>query len=48
MGDGSNDLMMMAGSGLSIAYRAKPVVREKADLSLNQYHLDAWLDLLER
>lgn len=48
MGDGSNDLMMMAGSGLSIAYRAKPVVREKADLALNQYHLDAWLDLLER
>lgn len=46
IGDGSNDLLMMAGSGLSIAYRAKPIVREQANLALNQHHLDAWLDLL--
>ena len=32
MGDGSNDLPMMHGAGLSIAYRAKPIVKEKADL----------------
>jgi phosphoserine phosphatase len=31
MGDGSNDLPMMHGSGISIAYRAKPIVKEKAD-----------------
>lgn len=46
MGDGSNDLLMMSGSGLSIAYRAKPIVKEKADLAFDFVGLDAWLDLL--
>jgi phosphoserine phosphatase len=27
IGDGANDLLMMAGTGLSIAYRAKPLVK---------------------
>ena len=46
MGDGSNDLPMMHGAGLSIAYRAKPVVKEKADLAFDHVGLDACLDLL--
>lgn len=29
MGDGSNDLLMMAAAGAGIAYRAKPIVQEK-------------------
>lgn len=46
MGDGSNDLPMMHGAGLSIAYRAKPIVKEKADLAFDHVGLDACLDLL--
>ena len=46
MGDGSNDLLMMQGAGLSIGYRAKPVVKEKADMAFDHVGLDAWLDLL--
>ncbi len=45
MGDGSNDLPMMHGAGLSIAYRAKPIVKEKADVAFDHVGLDAWLDL---
>jgi phosphoserine phosphatase len=45
MGDGSNDLPMMHGAGLSIAYRAKPIVKEKADLAFDHVGLDACLDL---
>jgi phosphoserine phosphatase len=46
MGDGSNDLPMMHGAGLSIGYRAKPVVKEKADMAFDHVGLNAWLDLL--
>ena len=46
MGDGSNDLPMMHGAGLSIAYRAKPIVKEKADLAFDHVGLNACLDLL--
>jgi len=46
MGDGSNDLPMMHGAGLSIAYRAKPIVKEKADLAFDHVGLHACLDLL--
>lgn len=46
IGDGANDLLMMANSGLSVAYRAKPVLKEKADLVLNFVGLDAVLQLL--
>ena len=46
MGDGANDLMMMKISGLSVAFRAKPVVREQADVALNFVGLDGVLNLL--
>jgi phosphoserine phosphatase len=46
IGDGANDLLMMANSGLSVAYRAKPVVKEKADVALDFVGLDAILQLL--
>jgi phosphoserine phosphatase len=46
MGDGSNDLPMMHGSGISIAYRAKPVVKEKADVAFDRVGLDAALLLI--
>ncbi|HMT80276.1 MAG TPA: phosphoserine phosphatase SerB, partial [Azonexus sp.] len=34
-GDGANDLMMMAQAGLSVAFRAKPATRAKADVAIN-------------
>jgi phosphoserine phosphatase len=46
IGDGANDLLMMDGSGLSIAYRAKPVVKEKADAAFDRVGLDATLALI--
>jgi phosphoserine phosphatase len=46
MGDGANDLKMMAEAGVSIAYRAKPVVRAQASYALNQVGLDGLLPLL--
>ncbi|MBY4897592.1 phosphoserine phosphatase SerB [Cupriavidus sp. AU9028] len=45
MGDGSNDLKMMAVAGLSVAFRAKPVVRAKADVAFNHVGLDGLLSL---
>lgn len=45
MGDGSNDLKMMAASGLSVAFRAKPVVREAASVAFNHVGLDGLLRL---
>jgi len=47
MGDGANDLLMMAEAGVSVAYRAKPVVREKATYSLQFTGLDGLLHLFE-
>jgi len=47
MGDGANDLLMMHGAGLSIAYQAKPVVKEKADAAFDRVGLDATLLLLD-
>ena len=44
VGDGANDLKMMALAGLSVAYRAKPVVREKATQALNHSPLDGVLN----
>ena len=46
MGDGANDLRMMAEAGISIAYRAKPVVRTQASYALNQVGLDGVVPLL--
>ena len=45
-GDGSNDLPMMQGSGIAIAYRAKPIVKEKADAAFDRVGLDAALLLI--
>ena len=45
MGDGSNDLKMMAEAGLSVAFRAKPVVREAASVAFNHVGLDGVLRL---
>ena len=46
IGDGANDLDMLARAGLGIAYNAKPVVRASADAALNVPYLDAILFLL--
>jgi phosphoserine phosphatase len=46
MGDGANDLKMMGVSGLSVAFRAKPVVRAQADVALNFCGLDGLLNIL--
>jgi len=46
MGDGANDLKMMSVSGLSVAFRAKPVVRAQADVALNFTGLDGVLAIL--
>jgi phosphoserine phosphatase len=45
IGDGANDLPMMAEAGTSVAYRAKPLVREKATYCLNHVGLDGVLSL---
>jgi phosphoserine phosphatase len=47
MGDGANDLKMMGIAGLSVAFRAKPVVRAQADVALNFSGLDGVLAVLE-
>lgn len=46
MGDGANDLRMMAVAGLSVAFRAKPVVRAQASVALNFSGLDGILAIL--
>ena len=45
IGDGANDLAMMAEAGTSVAYHAKPVVQEKADYALDYAGLDGLLTL---
>jgi phosphoserine phosphatase len=47
IGDGANDLKMLAGSGVSIAFHAKPVVREHATYSLNYSGLNGILQLFD-
>ncbi len=46
VGDGANDLPMMAAAGLSIAFHAKPAVREKALVSITEGGMDRVLALL--
>jgi phosphoserine phosphatase len=45
IGDGANDLLMMAEAGVSVAYRAKPVVRAHATHALSFSGLDGALNL---
>jgi phosphoserine phosphatase len=46
MGDGANDLPMMGVAGLSVAYHAKPKVREQAMVAINSGGLDRLLEVL--
>jgi phosphoserine phosphatase len=46
VGDGANDLDMLAAAGLGVAFNAKPLVREQADTSVTVPYLDAVLYLL--
>ena len=45
VGDGANDLPMMEVAGLSVAYHAKPKVRERAMVSIDEGGLDRLLAL---
>lgn len=44
-GDGANDIPMFRAAGFGVAYRAKPVLREEADCSLDHVGLDGILTL---
>jgi phosphoserine phosphatase len=46
IGDGANDLDMLATAGLGIAFNAKPIVRAQADTAVSVPYLDAILFLL--
>ena len=46
MGDGANDLPMMGAAGLSVAFHAKPAVRAKAMVAINEGGLDRLLEVL--
>ncbi len=46
MGDGANDLPMMEAAGLSVAYHAKPKVREQAMVAINSGGLDRLLEIV--
>jgi len=46
VGDGANDLPMMAAAGLSVAYRAKPRVRDAAMVAIDAGGLDRLLEVL--
>jgi phosphoserine phosphatase len=47
IGDGANDLKMLAEAGVSIAWRAKPVVRAHATHTLDYAGLDGVINLFE-
>ncbi|MBB5019796.1 phosphoserine phosphatase [Chitinivorax tropicus] len=44
MGDGANDLKMLAQAGLGIAFHAKPIVRQQAQYALTHVGLDGWIN----
>ncbi|HAB19497.1 MAG TPA: phosphoserine phosphatase SerB, partial [Verrucomicrobiales bacterium] len=46
IGDGANDLKMLSLAGLSVAYRAKPIVQHQAAIALNFSGLDGVLNCL--
>ena len=45
IGDGANDLKMLAEAGISIAYHAKPIVQEQATYAINHVGLDGVINL---
>ncbi len=45
IGDGANDLKMMAAAGVGVAYHAKPVVQAQASYALNHVGLDGVINL---
>lgn len=47
VGDGANDLDMMAAAGLGIAFNAKPVVQQQADAAVNEPSLLAVLEVID-
>ncbi len=47
MGDGANDLPMMGAAGLSVAYHAKPKVREQAMVAIQEGGLDRLLEVVK-
>ncbi len=47
MGDGANDLKMLAGAGFPVAYHAKPLVRQQTRYALNVSGLDGVLNWFE-
>ena len=48
VGDGANDLPMMRAAGLSVAFHAKPLVRQFANVSIETGGLDRLLSVLQR
>jgi len=46
IGDGANDLDMMALAGLSIAFNAKPIVVQAADFAINESSLSSVVELI--
>ena len=48
VGDGANDLRMMATAGLGVAFNAKPAVRERANVVVDPVDLREILPLLPR
>jgi phosphoserine phosphatase len=47
VGDGANDLLMMDAAGLSVAYHAKPKVRERARVAINEGGLERLLEFVQ-
>jgi phosphoserine phosphatase len=47
VGDGANDLPMMAAAGLAVAYHAKPKVREQAAVAIDDGGLDRLLEVVQ-
>lgn len=46
VGDGANDLSMMDAAGLSVAFNAKPIVRERANLVISERNLAELIPVL--
>jgi phosphoserine phosphatase len=47
IGDGANDLPMLTSAGLSVAYHAKPAVREEAMVDIDSGGLDRLFELFD-